>query len=64
MLYAVLEEAERAVVEVEQHTHTIALLAAACCIVAVLAVAAEDTIVSADEPAVTATRTREAKARG
>jgi hypothetical protein len=52
MLYAVLEEAERAVVKVEQHTHTIALLAAACFIVAPLAVAEEVTVVSVDEPAV------------
>jgi hypothetical protein len=53
MLYAVLEEAERAVVKVEEHTHTIALLVAACpIIIAVLAVAKEETIVRADEPAV------------
>ena len=54
MLYAVFEEAEGAVVKVEQHAHTIALLVEACCIVvsALLAVAAEGAVVSADEPAV------------
>jgi hypothetical protein len=52
MLYAVLEEAEGAVVKVEQHAHTIALLVAACCIVAVLAVAVEGAIVIEDEPGV------------
>jgi hypothetical protein len=39
MLYAVLEEAERAAVKVEQHAHTVALLVAACCIVVVQPVA-------------------------
>jgi hypothetical protein len=52
MLCAVLEEAERAVVKIEQHTHTIALLVGACSIVAVHAVAVEVAIVSVDEPAV------------
>jgi hypothetical protein len=52
MLYAVLEEAEGAVVKVEQHAHTIALLVSACCIVALLAVAVEGTVVNTDEPAV------------
>jgi hypothetical protein len=60
MLYAVLEEAEGAVVKVEQHAHTIALLVAASRIVVVLAVAEEGTVVSTvgataateDEPAV------------
>jgi hypothetical protein len=46
MLHAVLEEAERAVVKAEQHAHTIALLVAACWIVAVLAVATEASDVS------------------
>ena len=52
MLHAVLEEAERAVVKVEQHAHTIAQLAFACLIVTWVAVAVEATIVSVDEPAI------------
>jgi hypothetical protein len=52
MRYTVLEEAERAVVEIKQHTHTIALLVAACFIVVLLAVAVEGTVVSVDEPAI------------
>jgi hypothetical protein len=44
MLHTVLEEAERAVVEVEQYAHTVALLVAACFIVALLAVAPEGTV--------------------
>jgi hypothetical protein len=46
MLYAVLEEAEGAVVKVEQHTDTIALLVFACCIFIRLAVAVEGTVIS------------------
>jgi hypothetical protein len=52
MLHAVLEEAERAVVKVEQHAHTVPLLEVACFIVAVLAIAAEGTFASFDEPAI------------
>jgi hypothetical protein len=52
MLYAVLEEAERAVVEVEQHSHTISLLVGACTIGALLAVAPEGATVSANKPAI------------
>jgi hypothetical protein len=52
MLYTVLEEAEGAVVEVEQHAHAIALLVGACYIVALLAVAVEGTFASVHEPAV------------
>jgi hypothetical protein len=51
MLYAVLKKAEGAVVKVEQHTHTIALLVGACFIVAALAVAAEASGASVHEPA-------------
>jgi hypothetical protein len=60
MLYAVLEEAEGAVVKVEQHAHTVALLVAACTIgINLLAVAAEGTIVSEHEPAIVTSRAEE-----
>jgi hypothetical protein len=52
MLYAVLEEADRAVVEVEQYAHTVALLVGACSIAVLLAVAVEGTTVRINEPAV------------
>jgi hypothetical protein len=52
MLYAVLEEAERAIYKIEQYSQTISLHVFACFIVARLAVAKDGTIVSADEPAV------------
>jgi hypothetical protein len=53
MLHAVLEEAERAIVEVEQHAHTIALLVGAYWTVWV-AIAVEDPTMRADEPAISA----------
>jgi hypothetical protein len=53
IFFTVLEEAERAIVKVEQHAHTIILLhTITLYIVAILAVAAEGAVVSADEPAV------------
>jgi hypothetical protein len=53
MLHTVLEQAERAIIEVEQHAHTVGLLVGACFIVGVvLAVAEERTGVGVDEPAV------------
>jgi hypothetical protein len=50
MLYAVLEEAEGAIVKVEQHAHTITLHVAACSIGVLLAIAEESSVGSIDEP--------------
>jgi hypothetical protein len=46
MLHAVLEEAEGAVVKVEQHANTVDLLVCTCCIVVLLAIAVEGTATS------------------
>jgi hypothetical protein len=50
--YTVLEKAERAGIEVEQHAHTITLLITACFVVATLAIAVEPPFSGRDEPTV------------
>jgi hypothetical protein len=52
MLHAVLEEAEGAIVKVEQYSHTIAVVVCSCLIATVFAVAVDATFASFDEPAV------------
>jgi hypothetical protein len=54
MLHAVLEETERAFVEVEQHTNTFALVDVACVIVSPFPVAVETASIVTDEPAASA----------
>jgi hypothetical protein len=52
MLYAVLEEEQRAIVEVQQYPHTVALAVVTTVIFAILTVAVEGTQASADKPTV------------
>ena len=56
VLHAILEETKGAIVKVQQHAHTIALLVFACRIVVPLAVAEEGSIISADAPAISAVK--------
>jgi hypothetical protein len=52
VLRAIPKEANEAVVKVQEHANTIALIVAACGIVALVAVAVQGSIVSIDEPAI------------